>query len=69
MYKLTFFLFGLQNNGQCPYIPLHEKLKCCFFIQFPIDLEQHDRREQLKRSGLGKVRNHLTATIILSFVF
>ena len=24
-------------------------------IDFPIDLEQHDRRKQLKRSGLGKV--------------
>jgi hypothetical protein len=26
-------------------------------MQFPIDLEQYDRREQLKKSGLGKVRN------------
>lgn len=25
-------------------------------MQFPIDLEQYDRREQLKKSGLGKVR-------------
>jgi transcription factor SPN1 len=25
------------------------------FTQFPIDLEQYDRREQLKKSGLGKV--------------
>jgi hypothetical protein len=24
-------------------------------LQFPIDLEQYDRREQLKKSGLGKV--------------
>lgn len=24
-------------------------------MQFPIDLEQYDRREQLKKSGLGKV--------------
>lgn len=24
-------------------------------MQFPIDLEQFDRREQLKKSGLGKV--------------
>lgn len=24
-------------------------------MQFPIDLEQYDRREQLKRSGIGKV--------------
>lgn len=28
-------------------------------MQFPIDLEQYDRREQLKKSGLGKVRLHL----------
>jgi hypothetical protein len=27
----------------------------CLFTQFPIDLEQFDRREQLKKSGLGKV--------------
>lgn len=26
-----------------------------FTFQFPIDLEQFDRREQLKKSGLGKV--------------
>ena len=26
-------------------------------MQFPIDLEQYDRREQLKKSGLGKVRS------------
>lgn len=26
-----------------------------FAFQFPIDLEQFDRREQLKKSGLGKV--------------
>lgn len=25
-------------------------------MQFPIDLGQYDRREQLKKSGLGKVR-------------
>lgn len=24
-------------------------------MQFPIDLDQYDRREQLKKSGLGKV--------------
>jgi hypothetical protein len=28
-------------------------------MQFPIDLEQYDRREQLKKSGLGKVRDLL----------
>jgi hypothetical protein len=27
-------------------------------LQFPIDLDQYDRREQLKKSGLGKVRIH-----------
>ena len=64
-----FFYFGLCNYGYCPNILLHEKLKCCFIMQFPIDLEQHDRRDQLKRSGLGKVRNHLEATILFSFVF
>lgn len=26
-----------------------------FVLQFPIDLDQYDRREQLKKSGLGKV--------------
>lgn len=26
-------------------------------MQFPIDLEQYDRREQLKKSGLGKVKH------------
>lgn len=29
-----------------------------YVLQFPIDLEQYDRREQLKKSGLGKVRIH-----------
>lgn len=33
-------------------------------LQFPIDLEQFDRREQLKKSGLGKVRiHHLMNTV------
>lgn len=33
-----------------------EHLNFASFMQFPIDLEQYDRREQLKKSGLGKVR-------------
>ncbi|KAA3456342.1 signal recognition particle receptor subunit beta-like isoform X1 [Gossypium australe] len=31
------------------------KTEMLLSMQFPIDLEQHDRREQLKKSGLGKV--------------
>jgi hypothetical protein len=35
-------------------------LKCsASIVQFPIDLEQNDRREQLKKSGIGKVSNRL----------
>lgn len=30
-----------------------------FISQLPLDLEQYDRREQLKKSGLGKVGKHL----------
>lgn len=31
-----------------------------FILQYPIDLEQYDRREQLKKSGLGKVSSILS---------
>lgn len=40
-----------------PYAPEISRLIFVFSaLQFPIDLEQFDRKEQLKKSGLGKVR-------------
>lgn len=40
-------------------------------LQFPIDLEQYDRREQLKKSGLGKVGVSFTLNfhIVISLAF
>jgi hypothetical protein len=35
-----------------------------FVMQFPIDLDQYDRREQLKKSGLGKVCVFWPRTVI-----
>ncbi|XVF52292.1 hypothetical protein PTKIN_Ptkin05aG0007200 [Pterospermum kingtungense] len=41
-------------DGSLPNINIREAI-LKILTDFPIDLEQHDRREQLKRSGLGKV--------------
>jgi hypothetical protein len=36
-----------------------------FLSQFPIDLDQYDRKEQLKKSGLGKVCIYLVRSDIM----
>ncbi|KAK8537858.1 hypothetical protein V6N13_096342 [Hibiscus sabdariffa] len=41
-------------DGSLPNINIRAAI-LQILTDFPIDLEQHDRREQLKRSGLGKV--------------
>ncbi|XWS49501.1 hypothetical protein CRYUN_Cryun12cG0008500 [Craigia yunnanensis] len=41
-------------DGSLPNINIRAAI-LKILTDFPIDLEQHDRREQLKRSGLGKV--------------
>ncbi|WRX17556.1 Transcription factor IIS [Theobroma cacao] len=41
-------------DGSLPNINIRAAI-LRILTDFPIDLEQHDRREQLKRSGLGKV--------------
>lgn len=41
-------------DGSLPNINIRAAI-LTILTDFPIDLEQHDRREQLKRSGLGKV--------------
>lgn len=45
-YTLIYFFTLLKLSG----------LIFLLALQFPIDLDQYDRKEQLKKSGLGKVR-------------
>jgi hypothetical protein len=40
-------------------------MKAACFFQFPIDLDQYDRKEQLKKSGLGKVCIYLVCSDIV----
>ncbi|KAL5548992.1 hypothetical protein UlMin_004223 [Ulmus minor] len=48
---------SLPNINICSTILkiLNDLLNIASIMQFPIDLEYYDRREQLKKSGLGKV--------------